>query len=112
MSKKIYTHTYTLKIINFICVTGSKWRKRRKILTPAFHFTILKEFVDVFIEEGNRMTKYLKDIDGSNVDDLAMFISQHTLNAICGKYIYSRNKKIRSSINNQLNKFDHIITIT
>ncbi|XP_071560726.1 uncharacterized protein [Temnothorax nylanderi] len=62
---------------------GSKWRKRRKILTPAFHFTILKQFVDVFIEEGNRMTKFLKDSNSSNINDLANFISQHTLNAIC-----------------------------
>uniref|UniRef100_UPI003B642336 cytochrome P450 4C1-like n=1 Tax=Monomorium pharaonis TaxID=307658 RepID=UPI003B642336 len=62
---------------------GSKWRKRRKILTPAFHFTILKEFVDIFIEESTRMTESLKNINGSNIEDLATFISQHTLNAIC-----------------------------
>jgi len=62
---------------------GLKWRKRRKILTPTFHFTILKQFVNIFIEEGNRMTKFLKDGNISNIDDLANFMSQHTLNAIC-----------------------------
>ncbi|XP_029171172.1 cytochrome P450 4C1-like [Nylanderia fulva] len=63
--------------------TGAKWQGRRKILTPAFHFNILKQFVDIFIEEGNRMTKFLNDMDGSIVKDLVSFISEHTLNAIC-----------------------------
>lgn len=80
----------SLKIKNFICVIGSRWRKKRKILTPTFHFTILKQFVDIFIEEGNRMITFLKDANNSNIDDLANFISQHTLNAICGKRIYIR----------------------
>jgi len=70
-----------------IFVTGIKWHKRRKILTPTFHFNILKQFVEILIEEGNHMTKFLKDTKGS-VDDLVSFISHHTLNAICGKMIY------------------------
>lgn len=74
-----------LEIKSFICVIGSKWRKKRKILTPTFHFAILKQFVDIFIEEGHRMTTFLKDVNNSNINDLANFISQHTLNAICGK---------------------------
>ncbi|KQS26030.1 cytochrome P450 4d1 isoform X1 [Drosophila erecta] len=32
---------------------GRKWHKRRKIITPAFHFKILDEFVEVF-EKGSR----------------------------------------------------------
>nr|O16805.1 RecName: Full=Cytochrome P450 4d1; AltName: Full=CYPIVD1 [Drosophila simulans]AAB71168.1 cytochrome P450 [Drosophila simulans] len=32
---------------------GRKWHKRRKIITPAFHFKILDQFVDVF-EKGSR----------------------------------------------------------
>ncbi|KYQ53159.1 Cytochrome P450 4C1, partial [Trachymyrmex zeteki] len=61
---------------------GIKWHTRRKILTPTFHFNILKQFVEILIDEGNRMTKSLKDINGS-VNNLVSFISHHTLNAIC-----------------------------
>ncbi|EZA52917.1 Cytochrome P450 4C1, partial [Ooceraea biroi] len=64
---------------------GAKWQERRKILTPAFHFHILKRFFDILIEESNLMAQSLKDIKGSTVENLVFFVSQHTLNIISGK---------------------------
>ncbi|CAG9769844.1 unnamed protein product [Ceutorhynchus assimilis] len=59
--------------------TGSKWQTRRKILTPAFHFSILLEFVDIF----NRETKsFLKEIQEKYLDkpvDIVPLISNFTL---------------------------------
>ncbi|XP_067213620.1 cytochrome P450 4C1 [Linepithema humile] len=62
---------------------GAKWQTRRKILTPAFHFNILQQFVDILIEESGRMIQSLKDVEGTVVKDLVPFMSEHTLNAIC-----------------------------
>ncbi|GAB1862297.1 Cytochrome P450 4C1 [Camponotus japonicus] len=62
---------------------GAKWQLRRKILTPAFHFNILKHFVDILLEEGHQMTKILQNAGGTVVKDLLPFLSEHTLNAIC-----------------------------
>ncbi|XP_011699127.1 PREDICTED: cytochrome P450 4C1-like, partial [Wasmannia auropunctata] len=62
---------------------GSKWHSRRKILTPTFHFNILQQFVEILIEESERMTKSLKHTEGTVVKDLTSFVSEHTLNAIC-----------------------------
>ncbi|XP_070162068.1 cytochrome P450 4C1-like [Polyergus mexicanus] len=63
--------------------TGAKWQSRRKILTPAFHFRILNQYVDILIKESDHMIKSMKDEDGIIVKDLIPFISEHTLNAIC-----------------------------
>uniref|UniRef100_UPI0009490568 uncharacterized LOC105181718 n=1 Tax=Harpegnathos saltator TaxID=610380 RepID=UPI0009490568 len=62
---------------------GVKWHSRRKILTPAFHFNILRQFVDILLEEGERMTKILKNAGGPVEKNIIHFISEHTLNAIC-----------------------------
>ncbi|KAL6262130.1 hypothetical protein P5V15_007230 [Pogonomyrmex californicus] len=62
---------------------GAKWHSRRKILTSAFHFNILQQFVEILIEEGENMTKSLKDTGGTIVKDLLPFVSEYTLNAIC-----------------------------
>lgn len=44
-----------LLIINFS--TSSKWQSRRKIITPTFHFSILKSYKEVFAQEG-RVRKF------------------------------------------------------
>ncbi|XP_036142986.1 cytochrome P450 4C1 isoform X1 [Monomorium pharaonis] len=62
---------------------GSKWHSRRKILTPTFHFNILKQFVEILVKEGESMTRSLKNSGGIVTKDLVPFISEHTLNAIC-----------------------------
>ncbi|NP_001291531.1 cytochrome P450 4C1-like precursor [Solenopsis invicta] len=62
---------------------GSKWHLRRKILTPTFHFNILQQFVEILIEEGESMTRSLKNAGGTITKDLVPFISEYTLNAIC-----------------------------
>ncbi|XP_032666496.1 cytochrome P450 4C1-like [Odontomachus brunneus] len=62
--------------------TGAKWHSRRKMLTPAFHFNILREFFNILTEEGERMVQKLKN-DGVVEMNLEPFISEHTLNIIC-----------------------------
>ncbi|XP_071570996.1 cytochrome P450 4C1-like isoform X2 [Temnothorax nylanderi] len=62
---------------------GAKWHSRRKILTPTFHFNILQHFIQILIEEGENMTKSLKNAGSTVVKDLVPFFSEHTLNAIC-----------------------------
>ncbi|XP_001355223.2 probable cytochrome P450 4d14 [Drosophila pseudoobscura] len=47
---------------------GKKWFRRRKIITPAFHFKILEQFVEVFDQQSAIMAKNLYDrADGKTV---------------------------------------------
>ncbi|XP_036144300.1 cytochrome P450 4C1 [Monomorium pharaonis] len=63
--------------------TGSKWQSRRKLLTPTFHFKILKQFTEILIKESENMTKSLESAGGVITKELIPFISEHTLNIIC-----------------------------
>ncbi|XP_015179367.1 PREDICTED: cytochrome P450 4C1-like [Polistes dominula] len=64
---------------------GEKWHLRRKMLTPAFHFNILKHYFINLIEESKDLVESLqKEGDGNPIiKDLRTFISKYTLNAIC-----------------------------
>lgn len=48
--------------------TGDKWKVRRKILTPAFHFKILEDFIEVFDKHSSILVEKLKRLDGQSVD--------------------------------------------
>ncbi|XP_017758948.1 PREDICTED: cytochrome P450 4C1-like [Eufriesea mexicana] len=85
LTKKSHIYTILEPWFNTGLLTGSgrKWHTRRKILTPAFHFNLLQEFVDIFNEEGQHLIEKLKSEEGAVVKDLLPFISEHTLNVIC-----------------------------
>ncbi|XP_011690846.1 PREDICTED: cytochrome P450 4C1-like [Wasmannia auropunctata] len=63
--------------------SGAKWHSQRKILSPAFHFNILQQFLEILTEEGENMIKSLKNTEGSFVKDLIPFVNEYTLNTIC-----------------------------
>ena len=41
--------------------SGEKWFTRRKMLTPSFHFDLLKSYLDIFNETTNIMVNQLKE---------------------------------------------------
>ncbi|XP_055380309.1 cytochrome P450 4d1-like [Condylostylus longicornis] len=61
---------------------GKKWFQRRKIITPAFHFKILEQFIDIFEEQGNILVEQLKKQIGKEID-LYNYFNLATLDVIC-----------------------------
>ncbi|XP_043470023.1 uncharacterized protein LOC122503517 [Leptopilina heterotoma] len=61
---------------------GAKWQHRRKMLTPAFHFNILQDFTDIFVENAQKLVESLKSKEGVTKDIVPLF-KIHTLKIIC-----------------------------
>ncbi|KAK7081205.1 Cytochrome P450 4V2 [Halocaridina rubra] len=64
-------------------LTGKKWHQRRKMLTPAFHFKILEDFVEVFNHQSETLVSKLLDKANGNVFNIFPYITLCTLDIIC-----------------------------
>ncbi|XP_037960747.1 cytochrome P450 4d1 isoform X1 [Teleopsis dalmanni] len=65
---------------------GRKWHKRRKVITPAFHFKILDQFIEVFDKESRILLKNLKkesEMQTKHGFDIYNWINLCTLDTIC-----------------------------
>lgn len=62
--------------------TGRKWHARRKVITPAFHFQILEQFVDVFDKHSAIFVDNLRQFGEQEVD-VFPFITLCALDIIC-----------------------------
>lgn len=68
---------------------GRKWHRRRKIITPAFHFRILEPYVEIFDRQSLRLVEELalRISRGQERINLGEAIHLCALDAICGEYI-------------------------
>lgn len=71
---------------NVLSYSGKKWHERRKMLTPAFHFSILETFMESFIENSNLLVERLEKELKSESFDMFPYVSDCALDIICGKY--------------------------
>lgn len=80
---EIYNVLHPFLNTGLLTSKGEKWHQRRKLLTPAFHFDILKEFFDIFKEESEKLIETLQQ-DVAKVLDIIPVSTQFSLNTICG----------------------------
>lgn len=74
-------------LISFL--SGKKWTERRKLLTPAFHFSILNTFFRPIVENCNGLIEKLKSVEDSEEIDIYPYINNCTLDIICGEFFIS-----------------------
>ncbi len=63
--------------------TGTKWHSRRKMLTPAFHFRILEEFLDVMNNQCSVLCKKLGEKADKGEFNIFPYITHCALDIIC-----------------------------
>ena len=67
---------------------GSEWKKRRRLLTPAFHFRVLNNFFSAFNRQSAILVDDLSSAIGgesSKQIDIVPYITRSAINIICGK---------------------------
>lgn len=77
--------------------TGKKWHERRKMITPAFHFGILEDFVEIFGEKSKLLVNLLGKQEFGKEFDIYPMITNCALDIICesamGTTVNAQEKK-------------------
>ncbi|XP_017787232.1 PREDICTED: probable cytochrome P450 4d14 [Nicrophorus vespilloides] len=63
--------------------SGEKWISHRKILTPAFHYKALEDFIEVFESHGKLLVGNLLKASSEECMDVHTIINLYTLDVIC-----------------------------
>ncbi|KAJ8683826.1 hypothetical protein QAD02_019618 [Eretmocerus hayati] len=79
----VYNHFHPWLRTGLLTSTGKKWWQRRKILTPGFHFNVLKKYLEIMNEEANKCVSKLEQEGDETVKNVVTFSSDVTLNVIC-----------------------------
>lgn len=64
---------------------GVKWKKHRKLITPAFHFGVLEESLPVFNSCSKKLAEKLKNEVGKDSFNIYPYVNLCSLDIICGK---------------------------
>lgn len=83
-----YTLLYPWLGSGLLTGNGRHWAVRRKLITPSFHFRILKDFLHIINTTSNRFMKLLEqesDASKGQVMDMQRLVSRLTIDVICGK---------------------------
>ncbi|NP_001165981.1 cytochrome P450 4AB14 precursor [Nasonia vitripennis] len=78
----VYEYFHLMAKTGLITSTGEKWQYRRKILTPAFHTHIIKKYMKITFEQGERFVKSIKAQGDETVQSLIPVCSDLTLSII------------------------------
>jgi cytochrome P450 len=65
--------------------TNQKWFTRRRIITPTFHFKILEQFFEVFVEQNQLLMDRIQEKADGRIFDIFPLVTASVMNTIIGK---------------------------
>jgi cytochrome P450 len=77
----------------YFCCAGHHWATHRKLLTPAFHFKVLENFVDVFNRNGKILVDKLSNHVNGPEFDVTPYMTLCALDNMSGECRASRLNK-------------------
>jgi cytochrome P450 len=80
-----YSHVEAWLGTGLLTSTGPKWSTRRKLITPTFHFNILKQFLPIIGDHSQVLIEKFERIADGKAVDIMPLIHGYTLDVICGK---------------------------
>uniref|UniRef100_A0A8C7ZUA5 aromatase n=1 Tax=Oryzias sinensis TaxID=183150 RepID=A0A8C7ZUA5_9TELE len=90
-----YTFLHPWLGTGLLTSTGKKWKQRRRILTPTFHFSILTDFLEVMNEQAELLVEKLDKLAGKGQFNCFSHVTLCALDIICetamGKKIYAQS---------------------
>lgn len=85
--REIFIREFHLIFWVFYGFVVEKWKKHRRLLTPAFNLRMLDTFFSIFNAKSERLVgKLKKEVDTGEYFDLWPYISTMALDLICRKY--------------------------
>ncbi|KAG8174929.1 hypothetical protein JTE90_006963 [Oedothorax gibbosus] len=69
--------------LGLLTSTGTKWRNRRKLLTPCFHFRILEDFLPAFDEQSRILVSKIEQRRGDDHVHVMPLVTLCTLDIVC-----------------------------
>ena len=77
-------------------IEGSKWKKRRRYITPAFHFKVLDDFLETFNEQSLVLCRKLHNLSREQCCQIDVYplMSVCALDIICGNSFFFHLKKL------------------
>lgn len=77
-----------MRLVVFYIYIGKKWFQRRKILTPAFHFKILEQYIEIFDRQTNVMVEKMSRFAETDPVDILSVVTLCALDVIGGKLLF------------------------
>lgn len=69
--------------LGLITTSGECWKYHRKMITPAFHYDVLQEFVADFVHHADRLNNALDQVADGSTFDIFPYIATSVLNSVC-----------------------------